>query len=128
MSNSSTYYKRRQSGRKAENFRMAWKNQSPESVFSGKSLEDLEGAIAALDQANEKVEALYSDLSAAQKTRDDEEKVLNGLLIQVIYGVRSDPAHGDDSALYRSMGFIPKSERKSGLTRRSKAVNKEATA
>mgnify|MGYP001112722647 CR=1 FL=1 len=31
--------------------------------------------------------------------------------------VQADPAHGEDSPLYRSMGFVPLSERKSGLTR-----------
>jgi hypothetical protein len=59
--------------------------------------------------------------SAAQKARDEEESRLNKLLILVTHGVRSHPDHGEDSPLYRSMGFIPKSERNSGLTWRSKA-------
>ncbi len=42
-------------------------------------------------------------------------------LILVTHGVRSHPDHGEDSPLYRSMGFVPKSERGSGLTRRSSA-------
>ncbi|MEX1048093.1 MAG: hypothetical protein WED15_01095 [Akkermansiaceae bacterium] len=128
MANTSTYYRRRQPGRKAEDFRIAWKAQTPESVFSGKNLEDLEASIAALAQASEKLNELNSARSAAQKTRDEEQAALNGLLILVAHGVRSDPAYGEDSALYRSMGFIPKSERNSGLTRRSKAENKEAAA
>ncbi|MGB6220704.1 hypothetical protein [Haloferula sp.] len=31
----------------------------------------------------------------------------------------SDSDYGEDSPLYRAMGFVPKSERSSGLTRRS---------
>lgn len=128
MSNTSTYYKRRQPGRKAEDFRIAWKNQTPESVFSGKTLEDLEESIAALAQASETLNELNSARSAAQKIRDEKEAAINGLLILVAHGVRSVPAYGKDSALYRSMGFIPKSERNSGLTRRSKETDKEAAA
>jgi hypothetical protein len=88
----------------------------------------LEASIAALAQAGEKLDELNNARSAAQKNRDDEEKALNRLLILVAHGVRSDPAYGEDSALYRSMGFIPKSERNSGLTRRTKEANKEAAA
>jgi hypothetical protein len=128
MANTSNYYRRRQPGRKAEDFRIAWKTQTPESAFSGKNLADLEASIAALAQAGEKLDELNNARSAAQKNRDDEEKALNRLLILVAHGVRSDPAYGEDSALYRSMGFIPKSERNSGLTRRNKEANKEAAA
>ncbi len=34
-------------------------------------------------------------------------------------GVEGHPDHGDDSPLYRAMGFVPFSERRSGLTRKS---------
>ena len=128
MAINSNYYKRRQPGRKAEDFRIAWKREAPESVFSGKTLEDLEASIAALAQASEQIDELNSARSAAVKSRDEKEVALNGLLILVTHGVRSDPAYGEDSALYRSMGFIPKSERGSGLTRRSTGTNKEAVA
>jgi hypothetical protein len=35
--------------------------------------------------------------------------------------IRADPAHGPDSPLYRSLGFIPKSERKRPVKRKAKA-------
>ncbi len=34
-------------------------------------------------------------------------------------GVRGHPGHGPNSRLYRAMGYVPDSERGSGLTRRS---------
>lgn len=49
-------------------------------------------------------------------------------------GVQADAAHGEDSPLYRAMGYIPLSERASGLTRRNTtdggdtAGNEEAAA
>jgi len=35
-------------------------------------------------------------------------------------GVAGDPAYGNDSPLYGAMGFVRKSEKKSGLTRKKK--------
>ena len=31
--------------------------------------------------------------------------------------MRGDIEHGDDSALFKALGYVPKSERKSGLRR-----------
>ncbi|MDP4624813.1 MAG: hypothetical protein NWT08_06725 [Akkermansiaceae bacterium] len=49
-----------------------------------------------------------------------------------VYLLRSDPAHGEDSPLYRAMGFVPKSERASGLIRppaeQKTPVNEETAA
>ena len=35
-------------------------------------------------------------------------------------GVAGDPAYGNDSPLYGAIGFVRKSEKKSGLTRKKK--------
>jgi hypothetical protein len=69
--------------------------------------------------------------SAAVKTRDEKLKSLSALLRAVVRGVQGHPDHGEDSPLYRAMGFVPFSERSSGLTRRNKtgtAGNEEAAA
>jgi hypothetical protein len=36
--------------------------------------------------------------------------------------VLGDPAYGPDSALYEALGYVRKSERKSGLTRKGKTA------
>ena len=59
--------------------------------------------------------------SAAVKTRDDKLKSLAALLRGVVKGVQCHPDHGEDSPLYRAMGFVTFSERKTGLIRRPKA-------
>ena len=121
MATSTPSTKRRQLGRKAEDIRLVWKKQAPDTLFAGKSLADLEAGLAARQESGVTVADLALARSAAQKARDEEESRLNKLLILVTHGVRSHPDHGEDSPLYRSMGFIPKSERKSGLIRRSSA-------
>lgn len=128
MVNNLTSTKRRRPGRKAEDIRLVWKKQAPDTLFAGKSLADLEAAIAARQESGETVADLALARSAAQKARDEEEVRLNKLLILVTHGVRSHPDHGEDSPLYRSMGFVPKSERSSGLTRRPPPAGNEEAA
>ena len=41
--------------------------------------------------------------------------------IMAVMGVAGDPAYGNDSPLYGAMGFVRKSEKKSGLTRKKKS-------
>ena len=50
--------------------------------------------------------------------RDDKYVALNDKRSKVGQGVAGDPAYGNDSPLYGAMGFIRKSERASGLTRK----------
>ena len=98
-----------------------WKEQAPEAVFAGKPLVDLEAALAGLQESNKDLKIRDQARSAAVKTRDDKLKSLTVLLRSVVKGVQSHPEYGEDSPLYRAMGFVPFSERSSGLTRRSKA-------
>jgi hypothetical protein len=115
--------KRRQPGRKAADIRLVWKEQAPAALFAGKTLAELETAIAAVDGANEDLKIKEQARSAAVKMRDEKVKSLAELLRTVVRGVQGHPDHGEDSPLYRAMGFVPFSERRSGLTRRSTAAS-----
>jgi len=52
--------------------------------------------------------------------RDDKYKALDQDRSKIGMGVAGDPAYGNDSPLYGAMGFVRKSERASGLTRKKK--------
>jgi hypothetical protein len=98
-----------------------WKEQAPEAVFAGKPLAELETSLADLQQSNEDLKIKDQARSAAVKTRDEKLATVATLLRTVVKGVQGHPAYGEDSPLYRAMGFVPFSERKSGLRRRPKA-------
>jgi hypothetical protein len=123
MATTTTSTKRRRPGRKAEDIRLVWKEQAPEAVFAGKPLAELEAALAALQESTEDLKIRDQARSAAVKMRDDKLKALATLLRTVVKGVQGHPEYGEDSPLYRAMGFVPLSERSSGLTRRSTAGN-----
>lgn len=132
MDNRNAYNKRRRPARKAEDFLLAWREIAPDATFGGKTLAEFEAATVPFKDAVGQLHSLTIQRSAAQKMRDQEEESLKDLLILIAHGVRSDPAHGEDSPLYRAMGFVPKSERASGLVRPPQAVdlpaNEEAAA
>ena len=117
MSTRITYNRRRRPARKAEDFITAWRKIAPDAKFGGKTLAEFEAATAPLKDAVVQLQTLTIQRSAAQKTRDEKEDALKGLLVLIAHGVRSAPDHGEDSPLYRAMGFVPKSERASGLIR-----------
>lgn len=98
----------------------AWKNGAKDVVFKGHTQIEMENVItsvAAKEQQRDDLRAqadllddeIGTDLVAADKMR-----------VEVAEGVRGDENYGDDSPLYGAMGFIRKSERKSGLTRGNK--------
>ena len=120
MANAPTSTKRRRPGRKAADIRLVWKEQAPEAVFAGKTLAELEASLTELQQSNEDLKIKDQARSAAVKTRDDRLKALTALLRGVVKGVQCHPEYGEDSPLYRAMGFVPYSELKSGLSRRPK--------
>ena len=69
-------------------------------------------------------DAAIADVEAQHKmmldVRDDEYKVIDQQRSKVGLGVAGSPDYGNDSPLLGAMGFVRKSEKKSGLTRKKK--------
>lgn len=99
----------------------AWFEGAPSAKFNGISqtefLADIEAA-AADDAA---IADLESELKMKRDVRDDKYVALNEKRSKVGMGVAGDPVYGNDSPLYGAMGFVRKSERASGLTRKKKS-------
>ena len=83
-----------------------------------KTWEDWFRGITAADDAA--IADLESELKMKRDVRDDKYVALNDKRSKVGMGVAGDPAYGNDSPLYGAMGFVRKSEKKSGLTRKKK--------
>ena len=98
----------------------AWVEGAPGAKFMGIAqasfLTDIEAA-AADDAA---IADLEAELKMKRDVRDDKYKALDQQRSKVGQGVAGDPAYGNDSPLYGAMGFVRKSEKKSGLTRKKK--------
>ena len=98
----------------------AWAEGAAAVVFNGVKqsvfLADIDAA-AADDAA---IADLRAQLNMKIDVRDGKYAALDQTRSKVGQGVAGDPAYGNDSPLYGAMGFVRKSEKKSGLTRKKK--------
>lgn len=98
----------------------AWAEQAPNVVFGGMTLAQYRARIKPSKDVRVKVKDLEDDLKIAADERDTADVDTMIATDLVVKGVVGDPNYGDDSSLYGGMGYIRKSQRKSGLTRKKK--------
>lgn len=108
------------------NLLRAWEELAPEAAFAGMSLEQFREATASAFTNRQKLTWLTQERAAtvAARAASDRDAVEKYLL--VVNAIKGSPAQGENSPLYRSLGYVTKSERRSGLTR--KTVGTEAVA
>ena len=104
-----------------DQFISAWTRYAPEATFAGYTLaqftaasEDAISTRALIVDAKAFTDGLINDRNRA-------DSVMNDMMVMIAKSVRGDVTYGEDSNLYRAMGFVTSSDRKSGLTRKLKA-------
>ncbi len=105
----------------------AWQTLRPEKSFAGLSLEQFKAKIKASLDARAAIAALENQLLAAQNQRDDADKASLATIALVVNAVKGDPEEGEDGEFYEALGYVRKSERKSGLRRGKLAPNTGAS-
>ena len=101
-----------------QKFRAAWRELALDSTFAGMTFVEFEAASAAPITLRAEIEALEKQLEGTKTERANADLAANALLELVVNSVRGTPGFGSNSALYRACGYVRKSERKSGLTRK----------
>jgi hypothetical protein len=105
-----------------QTFRAAWRELAPEATFAGMTLAEFEVASAAPLNLPDEIVALEKQLEGKKTERSKADAAAVELLDLLVNSVRGTPGFGQDSALYRAFGYVRKSERKSGLTRKGTAT------
>ncbi len=98
----------------------AWVEGAAAVNFSGIKQSDFQASIEAAAAKDAAIADLESQLKMKRDERDDDYKSLGQQRSRIGLAVAGDPAFGNDSPLYGAMGFVRKSEKKSGLTRKKK--------
>jgi len=98
----------------------AWFEGAPAVQFNGIKQVDFLADINAAAAYDAAIGDLEVELKMKRDVRDDKYAALDQNRSKVGMGVTGDPAYGNDSPLYGAMGFVRKSERASGLTRKKK--------
>jgi hypothetical protein len=103
-------------------FTAAWREIAPEVSFAGMTLAEFETQTLPVATSAQRLKTLEVQYAAELKARDEADASAREAMRIVAHAVRGNPAYGEDSRLYRAMGFVPLSERQSGLTRKTAAV------
>ena len=111
-----------------ETFSAAWREMAPDASFAGMSLAEFEGASAAPLTLRAEISDLELQLIGKKAERAIADVAAGELLSLVVNSVRGTPGHGEDSPLYRAFGYVRKSERRSGLTRKERESTISAAA
>ena len=96
----------------------AWKTLAPDKTFGGMTVAQFETQINKSLAPRRRLDELEDEIKQQQALRETEDEITFGKIQLIVSGVLVDPTEGDDSALYEAMGYVRKSERKSGLTRK----------
>jgi hypothetical protein len=111
---------------KALKIQNAWNEGAPAvTEFRNTKKADFDARIAAGQAVEDEIEDLRTQLSMKEDERDDIYMALDDDNVDIGKGVVGHKDFGDDSELYGAMDFVRKSERKSGLTRRTKNDDNE---
>lgn len=101
-----------------ESFRVAWRELAPDATFAGMTLSEFEEATVAPLSIRDEITAVAKQLEGKKTERSLADEAASEVLDLVVNSVRGTPGFGQDSALYRAFGYVRKSDRKSGLTRK----------
>lgn len=96
----------------------AWESLRSDKTFAKLSLAQFKTKVKPSLDARAEVKRLEAELSASINARDDADAVSSETITLVVNAVKGDPDEGEDGELYEAMGYVRKSERASGLTRR----------
>lgn len=103
----------------------AWKTLAPTKTFGGKTVAEFEAQVNKSLAPRTRLDAIEDEKKEQLALRDDEDGVTMKVIQFVVNGVLADPEYGDNSALYEAMGYVRKSDRKSGLTRKKSEPEKK---
>ncbi|MCD9187617.1 MAG: hypothetical protein LUM44_14455 [Pyrinomonadaceae bacterium] len=106
--------------KKYKQYQQALRNLAPDKTFGRITLAEFEAQIAKSEAPRADLERIDDEKKAAEAKIEFEDKITMKMCDKIKNGVVDDDDFGDDSALYESLGYVRKSERKSGLTRKNK--------
>lgn len=96
-----------------------WKENAPADEFSEMSVTEFETEIKKSVDIRTEIAQLESQVEIKKKERDEVDAANKKTAQMIVSSVSGHPKHGKNSGLYKAMGFVPTSERKSGLTRKT---------
>lgn len=105
---------------RAKDFLSTWRQLAPAVKFGDTSADELELKMRKAEQIRQEILRTEVRLSGLRMERDQTERALADELIRLAFGVRGHPDFGSDSPFYSALGFVTRSENRSGRPRKRK--------
>lgn len=102
----------------------AWESMRPTKSFFGLTLDGFKSKAKPYLDALVEIEALNKEYAHAASRRDQAAPDLLLIVQGVVAGVRGDPKETQNGELYAAMGYVPKNQRSTGLTRAAAAAKR----
>lgn len=103
--------------RKRAQFLSSWAEYAQGKSFAGMTLAEFETKSQAPFDVRKDLGDARTKVSGLILEREKADDTLNDDLILIAHAIRADQDFGEDCPLYRSLGFVPKSERRPGRRR-----------
>jgi len=100
----------------------AWTTIRPTKSFAGMTLEQFKAQVQPSLAARDQLTTLQSQATDSRTQRRQSDSASLELAQLVVNSVKGDPAEGENGSLYAAMGYVPKSARRSGLTRKGQTT------
>ena len=105
-------------GEKIASVLKAWADLRPAKSFAGMTLAQCTAKIQPSLDARATIGKLEDQMTAALVERDTADVESVKIILLVVNAVKGDVTEGEDGELYEAMGYVRKSERASGLTKK----------
>lgn len=109
-------------------FRAAWRELAGDASFAGMTYAEFVAATEPSLAAREDIVTMMGQLKGKRAERSITDDAVANVLSLVVNSVRGTPGYGEDCSLYRALGFVRKSDRRSGLTHKKKKKTDETNA
>lgn len=96
----------------------AWEGMCPSKSISGLTLEQFRQSVQPSVDARTQLAMLEVEWKKGMTAREAADRASMITLARIVHGIKGDPELGEDSAFYEALGYVRKSQRGSGLTRR----------
>jgi hypothetical protein len=100
----------------------SWRQHAPELTLAGRTLVQFEAEKLVPAEVQLRMDVAKTEYKGCVRERQTARKQLQEILLMLANAVRSTPELGPDSPFYRSLGFIPTSERKRRSMKQTEAV------
>lgn len=98
---------------------IGWEKYGIDHKFSGYTLAQLKALITSLKELMAAMDALKLEYRGKIAARQSMGLELRDIRLRIVHCIRGHEDFGEDSEFYRFLGFKTKSERRSGLTRKT---------